>query len=592
MIPGNIKREHILKAIEEIKRNGVPEGRSSRKFLLEFEGRYYPPKYVISLANRYANGEELDPSKFGGGKETNDFLKGLGFNITDVSGKDEAVLEPSKGRKEKSLLRTQHNERCRRCKEIVKELLEKIYGRVEQNYKFDVGTHPEDFEGTPIYAELKEIYTSLQNYRGFRDFVRTRTLPNCDFFVPDPGFIVEFDESQHFTTPRKLTLKRYPEGLGLGFSRERWIALCEQINARDDKPPYRDEQRAWYDTLRDFLPIIKGLKPTVRLFSRDLVWCGLDPDDPKDVEKFREMIERNTEWKIEVREDPNPLLARIIIAGEWGGRPEEAKRLLEDIYDRWPKGKRVKFLITCGGFLQFDWPKSISTEDIGDNRDPNDKVINILVAEAERLARFVLSGGLSGRLGELTDYMTLGIDSYKERISTTRNYINQPHVELVFLVDLRNNKLYWTGKSYPTPNQQRNLVRISDLRSHFFDLDVGKVMVLGCHDLSVFNPRSKNARGWRKKVNEEFRELAREERPIYVLHHPHTAVKVRTWLNAWNLLRRMVRSVKVCAGAGRFYEPDRDPSEYDGLDEVLKHTKCGNSLDFVVYTKFLCRNLT
>ena len=60
MIPKNIKKEHIIKAIEEIKRNGIPKGRDSKKFLLKFNGEYYPPKYVISLANKYANGEILE----------------------------------------------------------------------------------------------------------------------------------------------------------------------------------------------------------------------------------------------------------------------------------------------------------------------------------------------------------------------------------------------------------------------------------------------------------------------------------------------------------------------------------------------------
>ena len=40
MIPKNIKREHVIKAIEEIKRNGIPKGRNSKKFLLEFNGQY------------------------------------------------------------------------------------------------------------------------------------------------------------------------------------------------------------------------------------------------------------------------------------------------------------------------------------------------------------------------------------------------------------------------------------------------------------------------------------------------------------------------------------------------------------------------
>jgi hypothetical protein len=88
-------------------------------------------------------------------------------------------------------------------------------------------------------------------------------------------------------------------------------------------------------------------------------------------------------------------------------------------------------------------------------------------------------------------------------------------------------------------------VRISDLSTHFVEFnDIGKVMILGCRDLSIFNPRSKNTKGWCRWVNDEFKELAKEEKPVCVLQHPHTTVKVQTWFNAWNYLRKMLPSVK------------------------------------------------
>ncbi|MBP9043302.1 MAG: hypothetical protein KBG49_07420 [Spirochaetes bacterium] len=183
----------------------------------------------------------------------------------------------------------------------------------------------------------------------------------------------------------------------------------------------------------------------------------------------------------------------------------------------------------------------------------------------------------------ITDYITLGIDSYKEKISTTQNYISELHVELVYLVDLQNDKIYWTGKSYPTSSQEKGLVRISNLESHFFDLsDVGKVMILGCHDLNIFNHRSKNAKGWRRDANEEFRELTKLEYPEYVFQHPHTTVKVRTWLIAWNELSQMLSSLKIYGSAARFYESNCNPSEYDSLEKVLKKTKQGDSIDVIV----------
>lgn len=70
MIPQNIKREHVVKAIEEIEKSGVPREWDSKKFLLEYHNKFYPPKYVISLANRFANGKILNPSGFSGGSET------------------------------------------------------------------------------------------------------------------------------------------------------------------------------------------------------------------------------------------------------------------------------------------------------------------------------------------------------------------------------------------------------------------------------------------------------------------------------------------------------------------------------------------
>jgi len=184
-----------------------------------------------------------------------------------------------------------HDERCSQCKETIQTMLRKIYGAVERSYDLKVGTKPEDFREFSCPSDLGEIFYSLQNHRGYIDFVRARRLSRCDFFVPSPGFIVEFDESQHFTAPRKLSLLHYPDSLRLGFPRDKWIHLCDKIQAKDNDPRYRDEQRAWYDTLRDFLPSMIGLLPTIRLYASDYVWCQLNPDNRSDIERFRSLME-------------------------------------------------------------------------------------------------------------------------------------------------------------------------------------------------------------------------------------------------------------------------------------------------------------
>jgi hypothetical protein len=86
---------------------------------------------------------------------------------------------------------------------------------------------------------------------------------------------VEFDEAQHFTRPRALALERYAASLNVGFSRQRWLQLCAELNRHDNSPPYRDEQRAWFDMLRDFAPACLGLQPVVRIYAGTAVWCHL-----------------------------------------------------------------------------------------------------------------------------------------------------------------------------------------------------------------------------------------------------------------------------------------------------------------------------
>lgn len=263
MIPKEITRHHILKAIKEVNTGGIPKGRNSKKFALEFNGNYYPPKYIISLANKYANGKELSSQKFGGGSESNNFLKSLQFKIRPYLPSKKDPKQTAQKKKPSSLGKLRHNERCPKCKKRIKELLEIIYGNVIESFSFGVGVQPEDFKKSKYTEALKSIFKALQIRRGFKEFVKVKKLPPCDLYIPFPGFLVEMDESQHFSSSRAATLSHYPKSLKIGFKKNKWIKQCIEINAKDNNPPYREEQRTWYDTLRDFLPAFKGLHPTV-----------------------------------------------------------------------------------------------------------------------------------------------------------------------------------------------------------------------------------------------------------------------------------------------------------------------------------------
>lgn len=137
MIPKNITKEHIEKAILEIDRNGVRKGRHSSTYDLLFNGKHYPPKLVISIANRFANGNELDPNDFAGGKDTSAFelLTNEGFEITQKTDPVKLLIENYK----KYISKTQLQD------EIYKWKLVKEYkGRP-------------DITAIDFYKEIKEI---------------------------------------------------------------------------------------------------------------------------------------------------------------------------------------------------------------------------------------------------------------------------------------------------------------------------------------------------------------------------------------------------------------------------------------------------
>jgi hypothetical protein len=78
-----IHKEHILSAIQEIDKHGVPKERHSTSYDLIYNSKSYPPKYILSLAARYATGRELNPKDFVGGANTPAFqlLEGLNFQV-------------------------------------------------------------------------------------------------------------------------------------------------------------------------------------------------------------------------------------------------------------------------------------------------------------------------------------------------------------------------------------------------------------------------------------------------------------------------------------------------------------------------------
>lgn len=95
---------------------------------------------------------------------------------------------------------------------------------------------------------------------------RARML-ELDFFLPQYGLGVEFDERQHFTVERKIALAAYP-ATDFPFDRTKWAELCSD-SILDYDPPCRDWQRAFRDSVRDFRCKANNLT-LLRIFYREL----------------------------------------------------------------------------------------------------------------------------------------------------------------------------------------------------------------------------------------------------------------------------------------------------------------------------------
>ena len=324
MIPECITRAHLAEATQRIIRGGFPPQRRGRGHCLVVDGNHLPPKYTISLAHQLAMGEWLRSDRFFGNQESNGFLRRRGFEVVgcDCGGRvhPDAVapepVPPAKGEQKTSPIH--HGERCPACKARVAELLDRVYGTCVRNHGFGWQAGLAPYAATAIGSILRGVARVLEAHRGYGvgTFVKSRLLAPCDYWIPDAGFIVEFDESQHFTSLRKLALSVYEDVVPLGFSARRWMELCEHHGAQDNHPLYRDEQRAWYDTLRDLVPSIRDLQPTVRLYASDRVWCSLDPDRAEDRECFSELMreERAPSKRVSPKRDYIPGLTEGLSA--------------------------------------------------------------------------------------------------------------------------------------------------------------------------------------------------------------------------------------------------------------------------------------
>lgn len=246
-------------------------------------------------------------------------------------------------------------------------------------------------------------------------------------------------------------------------------------------------------------------------------------------------------------------VVRVIAKGRTPERPKAEEKMLLDVFDtRWPQRQHAKFVITPGGFVHGTFPRDWRGRAGWESR-PSDAVPLFEAAE-KQVAAVVTPRVLDAARGK-ADVLTIGIDLFDDRDPT--------HAELVGVFDVARRKLVgWTGKSYPTGDQQDTLVHVRDLDTHLFEIAGERVLVLGCHDLNMFSPRghaNQSPDGVRRRRCDEMKRKVAQFKPTVVLQHPHSTDTPNIWRLPWLTLAKMAPSVTCWASGIGYYNWNGKP---------------------------------
>lgn len=87
-----VSQGDILRALQYIDENGIPDkNKSIRYFLIGEGGKTYPPQYVIAVANHLANGAAIQTDEYNA-LDAKTYLKGMGFTVTGNQEKYELTI--------------------------------------------------------------------------------------------------------------------------------------------------------------------------------------------------------------------------------------------------------------------------------------------------------------------------------------------------------------------------------------------------------------------------------------------------------------------------------------------------------------------
>lgn len=310
-----IKKEHILAAIKEIEANPLlRKGRASSTYDLIYEGKDYPPKLVISIANRYATGIELDPNTFSGGLETPAFilLEKEGFEINKKTDPIKLLIDNYKKYIESSQLKDEVykweliSEFKGRPNTDAKDFYQEIKSLKFKNLVYAMGiavlnhlakNKPEELRGLfkNLFYENKDLTERIDSFNTdtlkiYRDLGDTLQHHQDERSI---ATYLTYHDSERYTFFKSSVYKKYCQLLGIqqASKNEKYVHYLQLIN--DFIKKYINPDSELVNQVKIFMPKYYDGSNNL-LLAQDILYTMLEKEPLSDNGIF-ELIEKFVE---------------------------------------------------------------------------------------------------------------------------------------------------------------------------------------------------------------------------------------------------------------------------------------------------------
>lgn len=283
-----ITSDDVVKAIKEFNSDNASYPEPRNTFLI-YDGKKYPAKHIRWISYKVHYGKEISKSDFQGGAETARFFEKLGFEVQYHS-KEKVMRKPTINKKKPCTKRPIVKEAGKISipgKGVTeqKNALQLILNKLCDGDIVCEKTYPWMKTPSEIKADYQSLYNGLVSYRGNKGFAKKNYQLRCDFVCESMKLIIEYDERQHFSEARRISLENYPD-IDLNYDKELWIKACRDIQAKDNSPADRDETRAYYDSIRDIEAARHGYS-LIRIMHGQI-----DFEKPEAIQEVRNMIDK------------------------------------------------------------------------------------------------------------------------------------------------------------------------------------------------------------------------------------------------------------------------------------------------------------